>query len=190
MRFSIRLVIGIAAAAIFFPATPVRCRVPKPPVEPLDLIRRFKIGMSYDAVLDALPRTAVRDVLSYNVTEESFLLSAEMPGPDKWTLSFTFETEDTPIRRPERLIEVRCSAMLSSSKQPFDSLVRKVSTSYGDPVKVDLAKAGQHQAGWAMTGGTTLLLEYSVLPSASIKIDAIVDFIIRSKRVGGRAVTT
>ena len=190
MRFPFRLVIVILFAAILVPAAPPHSKVAKKTVEPLDLIKRFKIGMSYDDVLNALPKTAVRDVLSYNISDESFLFSAELPGRDKWTISFTFDTEDSPIRRPERLVEVRCSSVLSSSEQPFDSLVRKVSTSLGDPVKLDLAKAGQHQAGWRMTGDATLLLEYSLLPNASITFDAIVDFIVRSRKMSGHLQVT
>jgi hypothetical protein len=182
--------VSIALVAILLSAAPVCGAVGKGSVEPLKLLKRFKIGMSYDEVLDAIPRGATRDVLSYNVSEDVFVFSAEMPGRDRWTISFTFDTEDSPIRRPERLIEVRCSGMLSSSKQPFDTLVRKVSTSLGDPIKMGRATTGQHQAGWAMTGGATLLLEYSVLPSAAISIDAIVDFIVRSKKAGGHARVT
>src|SRR5262245_33719244 len=158
-------------------------RTDRESLEPLDFVKRFRIGMSYTDVADSIPKNANRDVLSYSVPEDLFIFTVEMPGQGEWTVTFTFDTEDSPIRRPERLVEVRCSAMLSSRKQPFDSLVQTVSTSFGDPVKLERAKSGQRQAGWKMTGGSVLLLEYSVLPGAAISVDAVVDFIVRSKNL-------
>src|SRR6185436_8684127 len=96
----------------------------------VEFIKRFKVGMSYTEVQAALPKSVDQDILSYITTEEVFMLSVDLPGAGSWNASFKFDTLDAPMRRPERLIELSCSAGLSSRSESFDMIVRKVTEAF------------------------------------------------------------
>src|ERR1044071_1707867 len=104
--------------------------------DPIEFIKRFKIGMSYTEVQSALPKSVEQDILSYITTEEVFLLSVDLPGPGSWNASFKFDTIDAALRRTERMVELSCSPGLPSRSESFDSIVLKVTEAFGDPVQV------------------------------------------------------
>lgn len=160
----------------------VRAHEQHRPFEPIEFAKRFKIGMSFTEVQKALPADSEQDVISYIETENVFILNVDLAASDKWSASFKFDTMDSPLRRPERLIELRCSAMLSSRNQPFESIVRKVSTAFGEPFKVERDRTKLQEAGWAISGDSFLVLEYAIIPSGSIGTDAVVDLIIRADK--------
>lgn len=146
-------------------------------VDGIEFIKHFKIGMSYNEVQAALPKIVEQDTLSYVTTDEAFVLNVELPGSAEWSASFRFDTLDTPIRRPEHLIEMSCTASLSSRSQPFDALVGRVTAAFGEPVKVDRSAEKIQQAGWRV-GGSLLTLEYAVMPNG-IGNNVTVEFTIR-----------
>jgi len=146
-------------------------------VDGVEFIKHFKIGMSYNEVQAALPKSVEQDTLSYVTTDEAFVLNVELPGRGEWSASFRFDTRDTPIRRPEHLIEMSCTASLSSRSQSFDALVGKVTAAFGEPVKVDRTAEKIQQAGWRV-GGSLLTLEYAVMPNG-IGNNVTVEFTIR-----------
>ncbi|HKP84800.1 MAG TPA: hypothetical protein VJZ26_01810 [Blastocatellia bacterium] len=146
----------------------------------VEFIKRFKVGMSYTEVQAALPKSVEQDILSYITTEEVFLLSVDLPGAGSWNAAFKFDTLDTPMRRPERLIELSCSAGLSSRNESFDKIVRKVTEAFGDPVQVNRSEEKFQQAGWRVSGGSVLTLEYSVVPNG-VGNNVSVEFIIKKK---------
>jgi hypothetical protein len=147
--------------------------------DPVEFIKRFKMGMSYTEVQAALPKNAEQDILSYIVTEDLFLLTVDLPTGGNWSASFRFDTLDTPMRKPERLVELSCSATISSRSATFESILRRVTDAFGEPVKVEHAEGNIHQAGWRVTGGSILTLEYSFVPTALVGSDVNVDFIVR-----------
>ena len=151
---------------------------PSETFDPIEFIKRFKVGMSYTEVQAALPKSVDQDILSYIVTEEVFLLSVDLPTSITWSASFKVDTLDTPMRRPERLIEMSCSAGLSSSKESFESIVRKVTEAFGEPVKLDRSEARFQQAGWRVSGGSVLTLEYAIVPNG-VGNNVSVDFVIK-----------
>jgi hypothetical protein len=146
-------------------------------VDGIEFIKHFKIGMSYNEVQAALPKGIEQDTLSYVTTDEAFVLNVELPGSAEWSASFRFDTLDTPIRRPERLIEMSCTASLSSRSQSFDALVGRVTAAFGEPVKIDRTAEKIQQAGWRV-GGSLLTLEYAVMPNG-IGNNVTVEFTIR-----------
>jgi hypothetical protein len=146
--------------------------------DPVDFIKRFKIGMSYTEVQQALPKNVDQDILSYVTTEDAFLLSVDFPTPASWSASFKFDTMDTTLRRPEKLIELSCSAGLSSRSDSFESIVRKVTEAFGEPLKIDRTEDKFQQAGWRVSGGSVLTLEYSVVPNG-VGNNVSVEFIIK-----------
>jgi hypothetical protein len=148
--------------------------------DPVEFIKRFKMGMSYTEVQAALPNSVEQDILSYLTTEEVFLLSVDLPGAGSWNASFKFDTLDAPMRRPERLIELSCSAGLSSRNESFDMIVRKVTEAFGDPAQVNRSEEKFQQAGWRVSGGSVLTLEYSVAPNG-VGNNVSVEFIIKKK---------
>lgn len=151
--------------------------------DPVEFLKRFKVGMSYTEVQKALPRGYEQDIISYIVPEDVFVLSVDVPTSSSWSASFRFDTLDTPMRRPEQLIEISCGATLSSRSETFESIVTKVTAAFGDPVKVDQTPGRMQQAGWRVSGGSLLTLEYSIVPTALDGKDVSVDFIIkRNKR--------
>jgi len=151
----------------------------------VELIKRFKIGMTYSEVQAALPKNVEQDTLIYVTTDEAFLLNVELPEAGGWSASFRFDTLDAPTRRPERLIEMSCTTSLTSRSQSFETIVDKVTAAFGEPVKVDRAAGKIQQAGWRV-GGSLLTLEYSFLPNG-IGNNVTIEFTIRKS--GRRAVS-
>jgi len=152
-------------------------------IDGVEFIKRFKLGMSYSEVQGALPKSVEQDTLVYVTSDEAFLLNVELPGAGEWSASFRFDTRDTPMRRPEHLIEMSCTASLSSRSQSFDALVGRVTAAFGEPVKIDHTGEKIQQAGWRV-GGSLLTLEYSVMPNG-IGNNVTIEFTIR--RSGRRA---
>ncbi len=152
-------------------------------VDGVEFIKHFKIGMTYSEVQAALPKSVEQDTLVYVTTDEAFVLNVELPGSGEWSASFRFDTLDTPMRRPEHLIEMSCTASLSSRSQSFEGLVGRVTAAFGEPVKVDRTADKIKQAGWRV-GGSVLMLEYSVMPNG-IGNNVTVEFTIR--KTGRRA---
>lgn len=139
--------------------------------------------MSYDQVQRVLPKGAEQDVLWYIEKDRAFLLTIELPFRDRWRASFTFDTEESAMRRPERLVEVRYSAMLSSRSESFESIVKRVSKALGMEAETGRVKREGviRKAGWVMPAGSILTLEYSVIPSNAMSPDAAVEFTIQSR---------
>jgi hypothetical protein len=148
----------------------------------IEFLKGFKIGMSYTEVQKALPRNAEQDILSYIVTDEVFLLTVDFPTRGQWTASFKFDSLDSPVRRPERLVEMSCSATLSSRSDTFDSLVRKVTEAFGKPIMVERKDETIQEAGWLVSGGSVLILEYSIVPTGLEGKDVSVDFVVKKSR--------
>lgn len=149
--------------------------------DPVEFIKGFRIGMSYDEVQALLPKTADQDALAYITGEEAFLLSVDIPGQATWNASFKFDTLDTPARRPEQLIEFSCSAWLSTRSESFETIVRKVTAAFGDPVELDRSQERFQQAGWRVSGGSVLTLEYSRMPGAAAS-NVNIEFVIKKSR--------
>ncbi len=59
--------------------------------------------------------------------------------------------------------------------------MRKVTATFGDPVEVDRSQERFQQAGWRVSGGSVLTLEYSRMPGASTT-DVSVEFVIKKNR--------
>jgi hypothetical protein len=144
---------------------------------PVEFIRSFSIGMSYVEVQKLLPGNAEQDTLAYVPSEEAFLLGVDIPGQATWGASFKFDTLDTPARRPEQLIEFSCSAGLSTKSESFETIVRKVTEAFGEPLEVDRSHDRFQQAGWRVSGGSVLTLEYSTAPGG-VK-DVNIEFVIK-----------
>ena len=145
--------------------------------DPVEFIRSFNIGMSYVEVQKLLPATAEQDTLAYVPYEEAFLLGVDIPGQSSWSASFKFDTLDTPARRPEQLIEFSCSAGLSTKSESFETIVRKVTEAFGEPLEVDRSQDRFQQAGWRVSGGSLLTLEYSTAPGAANNVN--IEFVIK-----------
>jgi hypothetical protein len=148
----------------------------------VEFLKDFKIGMSYTEVQKALPKDAEQDILSYIVNEEVFLLVVDIATRAQWTASFKFDTVDAALRRPELLVEMSCSATLSSRNDSFESLVRKVTEVFGKPVMVERKAETIQEAGWLVSGGSVLTLEYSIVPTGLEGKDVSVDFIVKRTR--------
>lgn len=158
--------------------------------DPVEFMKSFRIGMSYAEVQRLLPRHAEQDALAYVPSEEAFLLGVDISGqptgqptrqPTRqptWSASFKFDTMDTPARRPEQLIEFSCSAGLSSRSESFETIVRKVTAAFGDPLEVDGSSEQFRQAGWRVSGGSVLTLEYSTMTGA-LTNDVNIEFVIK-----------
>jgi hypothetical protein len=149
--------------------------------DPVTFIKSFRIGMSYAEVLALLPRTAEQDALAYVTSEEAFLLGVDIQGQATWSASFKFDTLDAPARRPEQLIEFSCSAGLSIKDESFETIVRKVTAAFGDPVELNRSRDRFQQAGWRVSGGSVLTLDYSTMPGAATTT-VNVDFVIKKNR--------
>jgi hypothetical protein len=143
----------------------------------VEFLKGFRLGMTYKEVQEALPKSAEQDALSYVSGENTFLLNVDLSESGDWTASFRFDTSSEMIRQPEHLVELSCTASLSSKSQSFDNLVAKVTAAFGEPVKVD-TQTKILQAGWRVIGGSTLILEYSVMPN-SIGNNVTVEFTVR-----------
>ncbi|HXG94989.1 MAG TPA: hypothetical protein VNN73_21800 [Blastocatellia bacterium] len=144
---------------------------------PVEFIKQFKIGMSYNEVQELLPKDFDQDILSYITTDEVFMLSVDVPGQAGWNISFKFDTLDAPMRRPEQLIEMSCSAALTSRSESFDSIVQKVTAAFGEPIKVERTEDKFKQAGWRVGSGSVLTLEYSLEPNGGNTVS--VEFTIK-----------
>jgi hypothetical protein len=153
--------------------------------DPVEFIKSFKIGMSYDEVQNLLPKTADKDTLAYIPSEESFLLGVDIKALATWSVSFKFDTLDTPAKRPEQLIELSCSAGFSSRGETFETIVRKVTAAFGDPVELDRSQEKFQQAGWRVSGGSVLTLDYSITGSSAGNVN--IEFVIRKNRTGKSA---
>ena len=149
--------------------------------DPVEFIKSFRIGMSYPDVQALLPKQAEQDTLAYMPSEEAFLLSVDIAGQTAWSASFKFDTIDLPARRPEQLIEFTCSAGLSPRSESFETIVKKVTASYGDPVELDRSQERFQQAGWRVSGGSVLTLEYSTTSGAAAS-NVNVEFVIKKNR--------
>ena len=154
---------------------------PAEPFDPVGFIKSLRIGMSYEEVQERVPKTAEQDALAYLTGEDAFLLGVEIPGLTAWSASFKFDTLDMPARRPEKLIEISCAAELSTRSESFEEIVQKVTAAFGDPVELDRSQERFQQAGWRMSGGSVLTLEYSTSPGAAAR-NANVEFLIKKKR--------
>lgn len=151
------------------------------PFDPVEFIKGFRIGMSYPDVQALLPRQAEQDTLAYVPAEEAFLLSVDIAGQVTWSASFKFDTIDLPARRPEQLIEFSCSAGLSTRSESFETIVQKVTATFGDPVELDRSQERFQQAGWRVSGGSVLTLEYSTTSGAAAS-NVNVEFVIKKNR--------
>ena len=149
--------------------------------DPVEFIKSFRIGMSYPDVQALLPKQAEQDTLAYMPSEEAFLLSVDIAGQTAWSASFKFDTIDLPARRPEQLIEFTCSAGLSPRSESFEMIAKKVTASYGDPVELDRSQERFQQAGWRVSGGSVLTLEYSTTSGAAAS-NVNVEFVIKKNR--------
>jgi hypothetical protein len=150
--------------------------------DPIEFIKGFKMGMSYTEVQQGLPKDTEQDILSYIVGEEVFLLVVDLPARDGWSASFKFDTLDTPMRRPEQLVEMSCSATVSSRSEPFDTIVRKVTEVFGQPARMEHREEKIREAGWRVSGGSVLTLEYSIVPTGLEGKDVSLDFIIKKNK--------
>jgi len=147
--------------------------------DPVSFIRSFRIGMSYVEVQAALPKSAEQDTLAYLPSDEAFLLGVDLAGGSTWSASFKFDSLDTPARRPEQLIEFTCSAALSTRSESFEAIVRKVADAFGEPIELDRSQERFQQAGWRVTGGSVLTLEYSTMPGAASANNVNIEFVIK-----------
>src|SRR5262249_7446950 len=119
-----------------------------------------KIGMSYNDVQALLPKQAQQDPLAYVPSEEAFLLSVDIAGQTTWSASFKFDTIDLPARRPEQLIEISCSAGLSTRSESFETIVRKGPARWGAWVELDRSEENSQQGGGRVPGGSVLPRDY------------------------------
>jgi hypothetical protein len=149
--------------------------------DPVGFIKSFRIGMSYEDVQALLPKSAQQDALAYITGEEAFLLGVDIPGQATWSASFKFDTLDMPARRPEQLVEFSCSAGVSTRNESFETIVRKVTAAFGDPMELDRSQERFQQAGWRVSGGSVLTLEYSkVTGTAASNVN--IEFVIKKNR--------
>lgn len=146
--------------------------------DPVEFIKRFKTGMSYSEVLASLPKNVEQDAPAYIISQEVFLLNVSLPGAGDWSATFKFDTLDDAARRPELLIELSCSAGLSSRGESFDTIVRKVTDAFGAPINLNRSEEKFRQAGWRVSSGSMLTLEYSVAPNVAGN-NVTVEFIIK-----------
>jgi hypothetical protein len=149
--------------------------------DPVGFIKGFRIGMSYEEVQALLPKTAQQDALAYIISEETFLLGVDIPGAATWSASFKFDTLDMPARRPEQLVEISCSLGSTTRSDSFEAIVQKVTAAFGEPVELDRSQERFQQAGWRVSGGSVLTLEYSRMPGV-VASNVNIEFVIRKNR--------
>ena len=154
---------------------------PAEPFDPVEFIKGFRIGMSYEEVQALLPKTAQQDALAYIISEEAFLLGVDIPGAATWSASFKFDTLDMPARRPEQLVEISCSVGTTTRSESFDAIVQKVTAAFGEPVELDRSQERFQQAGWRVSGGSILTLEYSRMPGV-VASNVNIEFVIKKNR--------
>src|SRR5260370_15761639 len=145
----------------------------------IQFLKQFHIGMTYDEVQQALPKTLQQDALAYNTRDNVFLLGVGKSTNDDWSAYLMFDTSDLEIKKPERLVEIDCSSTMPLMDETFESVVRRVSGSFGPPIRLD-STARTSTAGWQTGGGSLLTLEYTRMAGAAPKTQCVVDFVVRS----------
>jgi hypothetical protein len=108
-------------------------------------------------------------------------LGVDIPGAATWSASFKFDTLDMPARRPEQLIEISCSLGSTTRGESFEAIVQKVTAAFGEPVQLDRSQERFQQAGWRVSGGSVLTLEYSRIPGV-VASNVNIEFVIRKNR--------
>jgi hypothetical protein len=86
-----------------------------------------------------------------------------------------------PARRPEQLIEFSCSAGSTTRSESFDTIVQKVTAAFGEPLELDRSQERFQQAGWRVSGGSVLTLEYSKMPGITAS-NVSIEFLIKKNR--------
>jgi hypothetical protein len=145
----------------------------------IQFLKRFHLGMTYDEVQQALPKTLQQDALAYSTRDGLFMLEVGKPTGGDWGAYLMFDTSDLEIKKPERLVEIDCSSTLPVTDETFESVVSRVSGSFGQPIKLD-STGRTSRAGWQTTGGSLLTVEYTRMAGAEPKTQCVVDFVIRS----------
>jgi hypothetical protein len=98
---------------------------------------------------------------------------------DDWSAYLVFDTSDLEIKKPERLVEIDCSSTVPITDETFESVVRRVSGSFGQPIKLD-STGRTSRAGWQTVGGSLLTVEYTRMTGPAPKTQCVVDFVVRS----------
>jgi len=145
----------------------------------ISFLKQFRIGMTYDEVQRTLPKTLQQDALAYNTRDNVFLLGVGKSANDDWSAYLIFDSSDLEIKKPQALVEIDCSSTSVVMKESFESVVDRVSGSFGPPTRLDTAERTS-RAGWQTTGGSLLTLEYTRMPGAAAKTQCVVDFVIKS----------
>src|SRR5215467_5480672 len=145
----------------------------------ISFLKQFHIGMTYDEVQRALPATLQQDALAYNTRDNVFLLGVGKSANDDWSAYLMFDTSDLEIKKPERLVEIDCSSTIPVMNESFESVVNRVSSSFGPPIKLDSSERTS-RAGWQTVGGSLLTVEYTPMTGAAPKTQCVVDFIVKS----------
>jgi hypothetical protein len=148
-------------------------------VDSIQFLKQFHIGMTYDEVQQAFPKTLQQDALAYSTRDGVFMLEVGKPTGGDWSAYLIFDTSDLEIKKPERLIEIDCSSTLPVTDETFESVVRRVSGSFGEPIKLD-STGRTSRAGWQTVGGSLLTVEYTRMVGAEPKTQCVVDFVVRS----------
>jgi len=147
--------------------------------ESIQFLKQFHLGMTYDEVQQALPKTLQQDALAYSTRDNVFLLGVGKSTNDDWSAYLMFDTSDLEIKKPERLVEIDCSSTIPVMNETFESVVRRVSGSFGPPIKLDSTERTS-RAGWQTVGGSLLTLEYTRMTGVAPKTQCVVDFIVKS----------
>jgi len=145
----------------------------------IQFLKQFHIGMTYDEVQQALPKTLQQDALAYSTRDNVFLLGVGKSTNDDWSAYLMFDSSELEIKKPEHLVEINCSSTMPVLDETFESVVRRVSGSFGPPVKLDSTERTS-RAGWQTTSGVLLTMEYTRMSGAAPKAQCVVDFVIKS----------
>jgi hypothetical protein len=145
----------------------------------IQFLKQFRIGMTYEEVQQSLPRNLQQDALAYSTSDNVFMLGVGKSSGDDWSAYLVFDTSDLEIKKPERLVEIDCSSTLLVHDETFDSVVSRVSGSFGQPINMDRT-ARTSKAGWQTVGGSLLTLEYTPMTGAAPRTRCVVDFVIKS----------
>src|SRR5215470_8681204 len=103
----------------------------------ISFLKQFHLGMTYDEVQQALPKTLQQDALAYSTRDNVFMLGVGKSANDDWSAYLMFDTSDLEIKKPERLVEIDCSSTIPLTNETFESVVSRVSGSFGPPIKLD-----------------------------------------------------
>jgi len=145
----------------------------------IQFLKQFHLGMTYEEVQQALPKTLQQDNLAYSTRDNVFLLGVGKSTNDDWSAYLMFDTSDLEIKKPERLVEIDCSSTIPVMNESFESVVNRVSSSFGPPIKLDSSERTS-RAGWQTVGGSLLTVEYTPMTGAAPKTQCVVDFIVKS----------